>query len=123
MKRLASISRLAALAVLFVHPAAAAPFCITSQVLPPQCIYYDASQCSQEARRQSATCSVNPSELRLTDGPGQFCVVTSGRFSVWNDVDRPTCEQEASRQHGTCAASTKHVAVGAPDPFSNVNGQ
>jgi hypothetical protein len=123
MTRFASASRLAALAVLFIQPALAAPFCITSQVLPPQCIYYDARQCNQEAQRQGATCATNPTELRLTDGPGQFCVVTSGRFSVCAYLDRPTCEQEARRQNGTCAASSRHVAVGSPDPYSTVNGQ
>jgi hypothetical protein len=123
MKRLASSSRLAALAVLMAQPVMAAPFCLTSQVIPPQCIYYDARQCNQEAQRQGAACSVNPAEVRLTEGPGAFCVVTSGRYSVCAYLDRPTCEAEAARQHGTCAVSTKHVAVGSPDPFSPVNGQ
>jgi hypothetical protein len=123
MIRLASTSRLAVLAVLMAQPVMAAPFCIQSQVLPPQCIYYDARQCNQEAQRQGAVCNANPADLKLTDGPGQFCVVTSGHFSVCAYLDRPSCEQEAARQHGTCAASTNHVAVGAPDPFSPVNGQ
>jgi hypothetical protein len=123
MTRLASTSRLAALAFLFIQPAVAAPFCITSQILPPQCIYYDAQQCRQEAQRQGATCATNATELRLTDGPGQFCVVTSGHYSVCAYLDRPSCEAEAIRQHGACAASTNHVAVGAPDPYSTVNGQ
>jgi hypothetical protein len=123
MKRLASTSRLAALAVLVAQPVMAAPFCLSTQVVPPQCIYYDARECNQEAQRQGGYCGTNPTELRLTDGPGQFCVVTSGHFSVCAYVDRPSCEQEAARQHGTCAVSTRHVAVGSPDPFSTVNGR
>jgi hypothetical protein len=123
MKRLGSASLLAAIAVLMAQPVVAAPFCISSQVLPPQCIYYDAQQCNKEAQRQGAVCGTNPADVKLTDGPGQFCVVTSGRFSVCAYLDRPTCEQEAARQHGTCAVSSRHVSVGSPDPFSTVNGQ
>jgi hypothetical protein len=123
MIRLASTSRLAVLAVLMAQPAMAAPFCIQSQVLPPQCIYYDARECNQEAQRQGAACNVNPADVTLRDGPGQFCVVTSGHFSNCAYLDRPSCEQEATRQRGTCATSTAHVAVGSPDPYSVVNGQ
>jgi hypothetical protein len=123
MKRLASISRLAAIAALMAQPVMAAPFCVQSQVVPPQCIYYDAQQCRQEALRQGGFCGVNPADVKLTEGPGQFCVVTSGRSSVCAYLDRSTCEAEAARQGGTCAVSTKRVAVGSPDPYSTVNGQ
>jgi hypothetical protein len=123
MKHLNLASRLAALAIIFSPPAMAAPFCITSQVLPPLCIYDDAQQCDQAAARQGAACSANPAELRLTPGPGRFCVVTSSRISVCAYADRQNCARDAVLQHGTCTeAPARAGGVGAPDPYSTVNG-
>jgi hypothetical protein len=122
MKRLASISRFAMLAVLFVQPAVAAPFCLQSQVIPPQCIYYDAQQCNREAARQDGVCGANPDELPLSPGPGKFCVVTSSRTSTCAYADRPTCTQEALRQNGTCTEAPR-TAAGVPDPYSPINGR
>jgi hypothetical protein len=53
----------------------AAPFCIESQALPPQCMYYDAASCQREATRQQAACSVNVKELPLSNNVGQYCMV------------------------------------------------
>ena len=59
-------------------PALAAPFCIESQALPPQCNYFDAAQCQSDAARQGGVCSANPQQLTLQPGIGQFCLVNSG---------------------------------------------
>jgi hypothetical protein len=123
MKYMSLTMRAAALAVLLSPPALAAPFCIKSQVLPPQCIYVDARQCDREAQRQGAVCSVNPAELALTPGNGKYCVVTSSRISVCAYADRATCARDAALQQGTCTDAPPRIAgAGVPDPYSSVNG-
>jgi hypothetical protein len=123
MKHMTLTLRAAALAVLLSSPALAAPFCIKSQVLPPQCIYYDAQQCSKEALRQNAVCSTNPAELTLAPGNGKYCVVTSSRVSVCAYADRTTCARDAALQQGTCTdAPATAAGAGVPDPYSTVNG-
>ncbi len=123
MRHFPRLPGLAVLAVAFGTPAAAAPFCIQSQILPPQCIYYDAQQCSLAAQRQGATCAANPAELKLSAGNGPYCVVTSSQASVCAYADRGTCAREAARQQGTCTdAPSRAGGVGTPDPYSPVNG-
>jgi hypothetical protein len=125
MKRLA-FACLSAGAVLacgaVVQPAAAAPFCLTNQVMQPQCLYYDAQECAREATRQNAVCAANPLELRLSPNVGQYCVVTSSRASNCSYADRQTCDREATQQRGTCVIAPTRQAVGAPDPYSALNG-
>lgn len=116
-------TRLAALAMLCSPPAIAAPFCIQSQVLTPQCIYYDAQQCDLAAQRQGAVCATNPREVKLSPGNGQYCVVTSGQVSVCAYADRATCAKAAALQQGTCAdAPARAGGAGTPDPYSAANG-
>jgi hypothetical protein len=103
--------------------ALAAPFCITNQMLAPQCIYWDAAECQRDASRQAAVCSVNPSEVHLQPGSGQYCVVTSDRVSLCVYADRGSCAQEAARQHGTCTDAVEVAPSRAPDPYAVVNGQ
>ena len=38
-------------------PALAAPFCLQNQIIPPQCIYYDANECQHDAMRQGGVCA------------------------------------------------------------------
>jgi hypothetical protein len=126
MKHLASacLSAFALLAYgMAIQPAAAAPFCLTSQVVPPQCIYFDASNCEREARRQNAVCSANPRELKLTTGIGQYCVVTTSQISTCTYADRQSCATDAARQQGTCVIAPTRAPMGLPDPYSAVNGQ
>jgi hypothetical protein len=126
MKRLA-FACLSACAVLacsaVLWPAAAAPFCMSNQVLKPQCIYFDAQECARDAARQNATCSTNPSELPLTANVGQYCVVVSSRISKCTYFDRQTCDREATQLHGTCTIAPTRIGSGTPDPYSAINGQ
>ena len=103
--------------------AGAAPFCLTSQTLPPSCIYYDAQDCARDAQHQGGVCSANASEVRLSSGFGQFCVVTSAKASICSYADRQTCALDAQRLRGTCVAAPSRAFVGAPDPYSDVNGR
>lgn len=102
--------------------ASAAPFCLRSQAIPPQCIYYDASLCERDAKKQGAFCEVNTADLKLQRGFGQYCVVTSTRISSCFYTDRGTCAAAAERQHGTCAEATGRATSAAPDPYG-ANGQ
>ena len=126
MKFFASTARFSVLTALlggaWPLAATAAPFCLTNQLLPPQCIYYDAQNCQRDAQHQGSACVNNPAEFRLSAGPGQYCVVTSSQASVCGYADRGTCGQEAARQHGTCVDVPRAGAGGAPAPFSPVNG-
>ncbi|HEY8287744.1 MAG TPA: DUF3551 domain-containing protein [Acetobacteraceae bacterium] len=125
MKQLRMKHRLMAMAILAGLPVAAeaAPFCIKSQILPPQCIYQDAQQCDRDAQRQGAVCSANPQELTLRPGNGKFCVVTSARTSLCAYGDRTTCARDAASQNGTCTDAPPSMAgVGVPDPYSATNG-
>ncbi len=127
MRLLASSARLAALIFVLVsangYSADAAPFCIRNQMLNPQCMYYDAQQCQQEAGRQNAECVANPAELQISRTSGEYCVVTSGRASVCAYTDQPTCSTEAARQHGACIPANQSVPQRVPDPYSPFNGQ
>ena len=104
--------------------AGAAPFCLTSQTIPPQCIYYDAALCGRDASRQGGICSANPSEMRLVAGVGQYCMVTSGGAAVCQYSDVDTCFKDATRQGGTCmAAPQPGSALSAPNPYSPIEGR
>ncbi|HUN40887.1 MAG TPA: hypothetical protein VMU81_11390 [Acetobacteraceae bacterium] len=103
-------------------PAFAAPYCIQSQALPPQCNYYDPSQCQADANRQGGVCAANPHETALQPGIGQYCVVTAGGASNCSYADRGTCAAEAHREQGACIEAPALAPAKAPDPYSAVNG-
>jgi hypothetical protein len=102
--------------------ALAAPFCVRNQMLAPQCIYYDASECQRDAQQQGGVCGVNPSEFPLQAGAGQYCLVTSTRASLCVYTDRNTCTADAIRQHGACTDTVQIAPSRAPDPYA-ANGQ
>jgi hypothetical protein len=101
----------------------AAPFCIESEALPAQCIYYDSASCNKEAIKQGGVCAVNTNEVRLTRNVGQYCVVTSQQVSLCIYSDRGSCMSAAALQHGACVRSPEAAPSGAPDPFSSTAGQ
>lgn len=103
-------------------PALAAPFCLESQSVPPQCIYDDASECQNDAARQGGVCEANPQQLTLQPGIGQYCVVTSSGVSSCIYPDRGSCAAEAARQHGACTAAPEIAPARTPDPYSAVGG-
>jgi len=113
---------LAALTGFIVQPAMAAPFCLQNQVIPPQCIYYDAQQCQKEATRQNAECSANPAETHLSGGYGKYCVVTSAGASVCNYTEQATCTREANKQNGACVQSPTSQPFQQPNPYSKTEG-
>lgn len=100
-----------------IGSAQAAPFCFSSQTVPPQCMYYDAAQCQRESVRQGGSCVANPKEFRVDANIGQYCVVTTQRASLCIYLDRRTCEIDANAQHGACIYAPQRAASGAPDPY------
>jgi hypothetical protein len=103
--------------------AQAAPFCLQTQAIGPQCIYYDAGLCQKDAARQGGFCGANPDEVHLSANIGKYCVVTSGQASLCIYLDRGTCTTEAVRQGGACTESTGTAGTGAPDPYAAIGGR
>jgi hypothetical protein len=114
-------------AAAFPAPVAlAAPFCVETQVVPPQCIYFDAKECRQEATHEGGACVANPQETALTPSVGTYCIVTSGQASACDFQDAGDCAREAVHQGGVCVAAPAAPAVATPNPFqsrpADVNG-
>jgi hypothetical protein len=105
------------------NPVAAAPFCLTNQVIPPQCIYYDANQCAHDASRQGGLCAPNPAERRFSQAHGQYCVVSPSGAAVCAYADYQTCAVAASKNKGTCMQADPRQVAREPNPYSAVNGQ
>jgi len=102
------------MAVLPTPAALAAPFCLETQTVPPQCVYFDANDCRREADHQHGFCVANPQEVGLTPSVGAYCVVTSGQASACDYQDASACSREATRQGGICVASP--VVPATPNP-------
>ena len=101
-------------------PAVAAPFCVESAALPPQCIYFDAASCAQRASQLGAYCSVNANEVHVQAAVGHYCLLTSTLVSSCIYVDRGSCDRDAAQQHGVCAQSTTLPESPAGDPYHDV---
>jgi hypothetical protein len=101
-------------------PAVAAPFCLYSEALPPQCIYFDAASCAKRAAQLGALCSANANEVHVSAGLGHYCLLTSGLVSSCVYVDRANCNRDATRQHGVCVESTTTPESTAADPYHDI---
>lgn len=100
-------------------PAAAAPYCVQTQAVPPQCIYFDPNSCNERARQLDGTCTANPDEVHVTAGLGHYCLLTSGA-SLCIYADRNNCDRDARRQHGVCAQAPALPESPGPDPYRDV---
>lgn len=100
--------------------AAAAPFCVKTQAIPPQCIYFDASSCNQQAQAQGGTCTVNTPEVHVATGIGHYCLFTSEQVSFCIYPDRAACDAEAQHQQGVCVMAPDAPESSAPDPYRDV---
>src|SRR3954463_7207714 len=76
--------------------ARSAPWCLSNQMIQPQCIYYDVNLCAQEARKQNAQCQPNPRERQLSQAQGQYCVVSPSGAAVCAYADFGTCSSAAA---------------------------
>jgi hypothetical protein len=98
--------------------AIAAPFCVATQALPPQCIYYDSGSCQQRATQLNGNCVVNANEVHLTPSIGHYCLVTGGSAALCIYVDENSCQKEAFRQQGACIIAPGRPESPTPDPFA-----
>ncbi len=101
-------------------PAAAAPFCVQTQALPPQCIYFDAGSCNERARQLQGYCSANPSEGHVAAGLGHYCLLTSSQVSLCIYTDRDDCNRDALREHGVCVQATVLPESPGADPYRDI---
>ena len=100
-------------------PAIAAPFCVMTEAVPPQCIFFDAGLCQQRANQLSGgECTVNPKEVRLTPSIGHYCLVTSVRASLCIYPDLDTCQKEAAHQQAACIIAPARPESPTADPFA-----
>jgi hypothetical protein len=101
-------------------PVLAAPFCVETQAVPPQCIYYDAALCQKDADHQGGLCAVNGSEVTVSPGLGHYCLLTSTLVSSCIYADRANCERDARVQHGACIDAPERPESPAADPYRTV---
>jgi hypothetical protein len=114
------LSALTVAALALAPGAIAAPYCVQTEAIPPQCLYFDAASCDARAKQIGGYCSVNSAELRIAPGIGHFCLLTSGNVSTcyWPDAD--SCNSEARRQHGVCVAAPARDESPPPDPYAHI---
>src|SRR5579871_1569454 len=93
----------------FAAAANAAPFCIEAQGIPPQCHYYDTSQCQREATQIAGDCTVDPAILKGKEGQGAYCLIDSALVVRCLYPDPNSCNAEAMRGSGICVANPADV--------------
>ncbi|HEY1931248.1 MAG TPA: hypothetical protein VGG99_04490 [Acetobacteraceae bacterium] len=108
--------------LVFTTPMAAlaAPFCMQTQALPPQCLYYDASECAKDAARQGGLCAPNPAELKISAGIGHYCLLTSDGAASCIYADLGTCTRDAQQQQAACVMAPNSPEAPGADPFREV---
>jgi hypothetical protein len=99
---------------------AAAPFCVRTEAVPPQCIYDDAALCNARATQMGGNCLPNPAEWHVTVGSGHFCLLTSGRTASCIYADPGTCATDAQHQQGVCVPAPNRPESPAPDPYRDI---
>ena len=93
----------AVLAVLLAPPVTpAAPFCVQTQAIPPQCIFVDAGSCNERATQMGGTCYGQSRRSAGVPriGPLLSAHVLAGLACIY--ADRGACDREAQHQHGVC---------------------
>ena len=100
--------------------AAAAPFCVQTRAVPPQCIYVDAGSCNKRAAQLGGECVPNRNELRVSGGIGHYCVVSSNRVPLCIYPDRENCDTEAKHQGGVCMIAPDRPESPAADPYHDI---
>jgi hypothetical protein len=97
--------------------AVAAPYCVRTEAVPPQCLYFDAASCDARAKQINGYCTINTAELHIAPGIGHFCLLTSGNVANCFYPDAGSCDVEARRQHGVCVAAPSRDESPGPDPY------
>src|SRR5579871_5315996 len=107
---------------IFVAPATAvaAPFCVQTQAIPPQCIFFDAASCDKRANEMGGYCTVDTSQVKVSSGVGHYCLFTSSMVSycVYSDIDQ--CNREARHQQGVCIPAPDRPESPGADPYRQI---
>lgn len=82
--------------------AAAAPFCVETRGIHPQCHFFDATECRRRSIQLSGVCTANLTEITLLPGIGKYCLVYSNRTALCSYADRGSCDSDALRNGGVC---------------------
>lgn len=99
-----------------------APWCVSTQALPPQCIFYDPRQCQLVAGQQGGVCLPNGNVETVRSELGQYCLVVAGARPACNYVDQNTCNRDATQQGGACVLASEAAGPNlAPNPYYQVN--
>lgn len=108
--------------VLFAIPASAvaAPFCVETDAIPPQCIFYDAAQCNKRAAEMGGQCTVDSSQVQVSTGIGHYCLLTSSKVTYCVFAGRDDCDREAKHQQGVCIQAPGSPEAPGADPYRNV---
>jgi hypothetical protein len=118
-----SVIRIAGLLLLAPGSALAAPFCVTTEAIPMQCIYVDPQSCNKRATQLNGWCTTNPAEQRKPSGVGAYCVVTAGAIPSCIYADRGNCDAEARHQNGVCIIAPIASETPGADPYRNIRPQ
>lgn len=97
----------------------AAPFCVTTQGLPPDCIYDDTASCRNRAFQLKGVCTVNTAEITTSYGTEKYCMVDSTRVPQCIYIDRSSCDSAVSGG-SVCVNNTfRDINEEQPDPYQN----
>jgi hypothetical protein len=97
--------------------ASAAPFCVMTNALPPQCLYVDPSECRQRAVQLHGVCVANPAEFHVTAGVGPYCVADGTRYATCAYPDLESCTHAADRRPGAvCIKAPSDTPVVEANP-------
>jgi hypothetical protein len=95
----------------------AAPFCVSVQGLPDQCIYVDGSECQSRATQLGGVCIANAAAIVRQFGTSQFCIVTETGTALCAYADRNSCTADALRRHDACIEAVR-PGNNTIDPFA-----
>lgn len=101
-------------------PAAAAPFCVKSMAVPPQCLYVDAASCQQRAQQLGGDCIANPEELKVQGEQGRYCMVTSDHAVSCIYEDQGACMMEAKHEQAVCVEAQNRPEAPDVDPYRDI---
>ena len=97
----------------------AAPYCVQTEAVPPQCIYNDPGLCQTRAFQLGGWCTPNPVGVEVPATQARFCLLISGATSC-RYADQNLCLRDAVQQHGACISAPVTTGANiAPNPYAN----
>ena len=105
---MASFSRQSFGLVMWLVPATAmaAPFCVQTQAISPQCIFFDAASCNKRAKELGGTCTVDTSQITVSSGVGHYCLLTSSMS--FRTASTPIPSSAIARRFTSRGSASRH---------------